>query len=219
VRVDRKDVPREKVIRFYATYDRGKKGDAVPADLATWPRHDPDGLDRKLTEHGLKTGVVAAYRTWISAQLSVADLLECAVASDIFPGEPRALGQLVLRGKLAEWLPRGAPTWWRTLGNGWDLEAGAALIVRPALSSEAPAKWYVEDGSGRVLVLLQRILRFGETQRTAWAYIGDTPDERSAFMREHPELKERRPSLGGPAAEQGVAADEARLPSQSAPRS
>ena len=94
VRVDRKDVPREKVIWFYVTYDRGKKGGAVPADLATWPWHDPDRLDRKLTEHGLKRGVMAAYRTWISAQLSVADLLECAVVSDIFPGEPRALGQL-----------------------------------------------------------------------------------------------------------------------------
>ncbi|HLW88420.1 MAG TPA: hypothetical protein VKR57_07980 [Terriglobales bacterium] len=55
--------------------------------------------------------------------------------------------------------------------------------------SERPAKWYLEDGSGRGLALLQRILRYSEFGRTAWAYIGHEPDERSTFIKSHPELK------------------------------
>ncbi len=58
--------------------------------------------------------------------------------------------------------------------------------MRPVLKSEAPAKWYLEDGSGRALALLQRILRYGEAGRTAWAYLGHEPDERSAFFKLHP---------------------------------
>lgn len=104
------------------------------------------------------------------------------------PGEPQALCQLVLRGKLAEWIPKGSPDWWSLIGNGSDLDVKSALIARPALRSEGPAKWYIEDGSGRALALLQRILRYGEVHRTAWAYLGHEPDERSAFIREHPEL-------------------------------
>lgn len=142
-----------------------------------------------MADAGLKKGVAAAYRTWALATLGISDLLDCAVVNQIFPGEPQALGQLVLRGKLAEWLPKGAPSWWRLLANGSDLDAEAALILRPALKGEAPAKWYLEDGSGRALALVQRILRYGEMSRTAWAYVGGTPDEGSAFIRSHSELR------------------------------
>jgi hypothetical protein len=76
-----------------------------------------------------------------------------------------------------------------THGNGSELDAGSTLIVRPALSSEAPAKCYLEDGSSRALALLQRILRYGEVGRTGWAYLGYEPDERSAFIQSHPEFK------------------------------
>jgi len=147
------------------------------------------GLDRRLEEAGLKKGVLAAYRTWDFVTVGISDLLESAVVNDIFPGEPQALGQLVLRGKLAEWLPKGAPNWWHAVVSGESLGGEAALILRPALKSEAPAKWYAEDGSGRALALVQRILRHGETWRTASAYVGKTPDEYSEFIRLHPELK------------------------------
>jgi hypothetical protein len=189
MRVKRDDVTREEVIRFYATYDRRKKGQPPVSDIDAWPWADPDGIDRQLAHSGLKKGVLAAYRTWRLVEFSVADLLECAVVNHIFPGEPQALGQLVLRGNLVEWFPIGAPEWWRLLGNGSELDVESALIVRPALKSEAPAKWYLEDGSGRALALLQRILRYGEAGRTAWAYLGHEPDEHSAFIKSHPELK------------------------------
>ena len=159
MRVERDGVTREKVVRFYAAYDRRKKGQSPLSDIDTWPWADPDGIDRKLAENCLKHGVLAAYRTWRLVEFGVADLLECAVVNSIFPGEPQVLGQLALRGKLAEWLPTGAPEWWRLIGNGSDLKIESALIVRPAVQSEAPAKWYLEDGSGRSIALLQRILR------------------------------------------------------------
>jgi hypothetical protein len=111
----------------------------------------------------------------------------CGFQSDFPKGA--AIAQLVLLGRLAEWLPLGSPDWWSSLRNGSDLDAEAALIVRPALKSEAPAKWYVEDGSGRVLALLQGILRYGEVGRTARVYLGYEPDENSSFIRSRPELE------------------------------
>jgi len=193
MRVERDSVTREEVIRFYARYDWGKKRkkenvDSLVSDIDNWPWNDPDCIDQKLDDSGLKKGVLAAYRTWKLVELDVVDLLECAIVNHIFPREPQALCRLVLLGKLAEWFPIGNPDWWRRIGNGLDLDVESALIVRPAVRSEAPAKWYVEDGSGRALALLQRTLRYGETGRTAWAYRGYEPDERSAFIKAHPDL-------------------------------
>jgi hypothetical protein len=177
MREERNNVLREEVIRFYVEYDwRKKKGDIPLPHMDEWPWKDPDGLDRKLEENGLKHGVLAGYRTWGLVEFGIADLLECAIVNSIFPGKPQTLGQLVLLGKLAEWLPIGAPEWWRQIGNGSDLDVESALVVRRAVKSEAPAKWYIEDGSGRALALLQRILRCGEIDRTAWAYFGHEPD-------------------------------------------
>jgi hypothetical protein len=189
MRVEREAVTREDVVRFYVAYDRSRKGGPPLSDLDTWLWGDPGGIDRKLAENDLKDGVMAAYRTWRFVEFGVADLLECAVVNSIFPGEPQALGQLALRGKLAVWLPIGAPGWWPLIRNGSDLDAESALIVRPAVKSEAPAKWYLEDGSGRAIALLQRILRYGEVGRTAWAYLGDDPDDHSAIIKSRPELK------------------------------
>jgi hypothetical protein len=189
MRVERDNVTREEVIRFYAAYDRRKKGQPPLSDLNAWPWDDPDGIERKLADSRLKVDVLAAYRTWRLVKFSVADLLECAIVNHIFPREPQALGQLILLGRLAEWLPIGNPEWWQLIGNGSELDVDSALIVRPALKSEGPAKWYLEDGSGRALALLQRILRYGEVGRTAWAYLGQEPDENSAFIKSHLELK------------------------------
>src|SRR5208282_114205 len=189
MRVERDNVTREEAIRFYVVYDCGKKNLNLSLDFDTWPWHNPEGLDEKLDENKLKNGVLAAYRTWKLVELGVADLLECAIVNHIFPKEPQVLGQLVLRGNLAEWLPNGAPEWWRDIGNGSEFGVGSELILRRSLPSERPAKWYIEDGSGRALALLQRSLRYAELGRTVRAYLGDEPDECSAFIKLHPELK------------------------------
>jgi hypothetical protein len=66
------------------------------------------------------------------------------------------------------------------------------MIIRPSVKSEAPAKWYIEDGSGRALALLQRVLRNGEMYRTSWSYVGLEPDMRSSFIASRPELWDTR---------------------------
>ena len=193
--VHKTDVTREEVIRAYARYDLRKKQRAHLVSTSAfdaWKSDDPDEIERHLEAAGLKARVLAAYLTWKFVKFSVADLLECAVVNHIFPNEPQAICRLVLRGKLAEWFPQGTPEWWRQLGGGSEPDVDAILIVRPAVATERPAKWYLEDGSGRGLALVQRALRYGELDRTAWAYVGDTPDEGSRFMREHRELKDVR---------------------------
>jgi hypothetical protein len=196
MRVLKRDIQRRQVIEFYVKYDRGKKGGKIP-DFDQWSWDDPDELDRLLKNGGLKDGALPAYRSWYFVELSVADLLECAVVNQIFPGESQALSHLVLRGRLAEWTPRGVPQWWHPISNGVTVSEHEALILRPALQSEAPAHWYVEDGSGRSIALLLRILRYGELDRKAWAYIGYEPDDRAKFIRDRPELKKPSSILGG----------------------
>jgi hypothetical protein len=192
VRLHRVGVEREEVIRLYAVYDWRKKQkerlDSLLASLDGWEWDDPYKIDRQLASSGLKEGVLSAYKTWQHVELGVADLLECAIVNHIFPMEPQVLDRLLLRGKLAEWFPIGNPVWWQQIGNGQELGGESPMILRRALPNEAPAKWYVEDGSGRALALIQRVLRYGEIARTAWAYLGDEPDERSRFMKDHPDL-------------------------------
>jgi hypothetical protein len=198
VRVIRRNIPRREVIEFYARYDRGKKRGAPLPDFDRWPWEDPDGLDQLLKDNNLKDGVLPAYRTWSFVEIGATDLLECAVESRIFPGESQALSLLVLRGRLSEWTPRGSPSWWQPVSNGTGPSEREALILRPSVQSEAPARWYVEDGSGRSIALLLRILRNGELERKAWAYVGHIPDERAKFIRDRPELARPSPRLGGP---------------------
>ena len=74
------------------------------------------------------------------------------------------------------------------LSSAHDFPREWALILRSAVASKRPAKWYLEDGSGRALALLRRILTHQEPWRTAWAYLGVIPDERAGFIRTRPEL-------------------------------
>ncbi|MGE3371994.1 MAG: hypothetical protein AB7O37_00570 [Vicinamibacteria bacterium] len=181
-------MPREEVIRRYVSYDLRKKGKPQLTDLDGWPWNSAEGLDGQLRRNELEDGVLAAYRTWHYVQLPLSDLLSCAIVNTMFPGESQLLGHLLLQGKLAEWLPRGAPEWWPSLSSGAELTPEAALILRPRVHTERPAKWYIEDGSGRALALVQGALRHAETDRTAWAYVGVAPDKSSPFMKSHDEL-------------------------------
>jgi hypothetical protein len=190
--VEREGVTREEVIRFYAAYDlRKKKGMPPPSDVGDWPWDDAVGLDRKLRENGLKSGVLAAYRTWQLVKFDSSDLLDCAIVDNIFPGAPQALSELVSRGKVEVWSPHVDREWWGPIRDGKELGVDWALIARPSVMAERPAKRYLEDGSGRGLAFLQRILRCEEFGRTAFVYLGREPDERSSFIASRPELSVR----------------------------
>jgi hypothetical protein len=192
-------VSRRDVIAFYVEYDRRKKGQPSLRDLATWPWDNLEALDQKLRDNGLKAGVLPAYRSWWLVELDLSDLLDCAIVNHIFPDRPQALGLLVGQGSIETWAPPDRPEWWEPLSSGLNLPREWALILRPSVSSERPAKWYLEDGSGRALALVQRMLRSGEPWRTAFAYLGIVPDESSSFIRSRSELSGGAGAARGPA--------------------
>lgn len=173
---------------FYVKYDRLKKGrpEIPDSELHAWPWENPAALDKLLGENHFKKGVLPAYRSWSLVKLDVDELFQCAVEITIFntiapPGSSRALGS-VDREFLKNAAPEGERQWWEPLSAGAEFTHEWALILRRALRNERPAKWYVEDGSGRVLALLRRVLKHNEPWRTAWAYLGVEPDEQAPFM-------------------------------------
>ncbi len=188
MKVIRADVTREQVVRFYVAYDRRKNCQPPPADLANWPWDNPEGLDGKLSDNGLKVGVLAAYKLWWFVELSLEDLLDCAIVNHIFKGQPQALSLLFTRGVVETWKPIGDKEWYAPLEGGGSFPPAWAMIMRPSVRSEQPAKWYVEDGSGRALCLVRSMLRRAESWRVAYGYLGVVPDGRSSFIQSRPEL-------------------------------
>ena len=148
MKIERANISRREVIEFYTRYDRGKKGQTELIDFDSWQWNDPAGIDRNLKEYKLKHGVLAAYQSWALCQLNYQDIHECAIVDHIFPGESRVLGQIANGTKLADSKPKNNPVWWPIVAGGSNIEQEFALILRPAMKSEYPAKWYVEDGSG-----------------------------------------------------------------------
>lgn len=178
---------RRDIITCYVVYDRKKKGLPIIENLEKWPWNDANAIDEQLQSNHLKTGVLSAYRVWQLAQLDYADIADCAIVNHIFPGQPQALGRID-QTHIAKSKPNGNPEWWGALSSGSDIPREWALILRPTVASELPAKWYIEDGSGRALALFQRMLVNQELWRTAYAYLGIIPDEDSHFIQKRPEL-------------------------------
>ena len=58
------------------------------------------------------------------------------------------------------------------------------MILRPAVPIEFPARWYVEDGSGRAVAFVANQAVFGPSQILARGYLGREPDVSSSFMQE-----------------------------------
>ena len=180
-------ITRRDVITYYVEYDRQKKRQPAIETLEAWPWNDPNAIDEQLQSNHLKPGVLSAYRAWQLAQLDYDDLVDCAIVNHIFHGQPQALGRID-PNLIAKSQPNSNPEWWGPLSSGSDITREWALILRPSVSSERPAKWYIEDGSGRALALFQRMLVYQELWRTAYGYIGIIPDEGSHFIQKHPEL-------------------------------
>ena len=58
------------------------------------------------------------------------------------------------------------------------------MLLRPAVSGESPACWYIEDGSGRAIAFLKNQHIFRPSQTLAIGYLGRKSDPLSSFMRE-----------------------------------
>lgn len=190
MRIIKNRITRREVIQFYSNYDREKKGQTLINDFDSWDWDTPDEIDKKLRENGLKHGVLAAYSCWQFVQLDFNDLKECAIVNHIFKEEKsQCIGNLIQTGCIQPSKPNGNPNWWDPISSGSsDIPEDWALILRPSVKREHPAKWYIEDGSGRATALVQRMLKHDEEFRTAFAYIGVIPDKQSEFIKKRPEL-------------------------------
>jgi hypothetical protein len=173
---------RREVIEFYVRYDCGKKGHDVPA-LESWPWDCADALDATMHEAHLKCGILPGYTVWDLVPLSLDDLRTCAVEKRIFPGNGHVLSLAERAGHIATWQSDRQAVWLEAITRGLPLDPSAAMIIRPAVTSEAPAKWYLEDGSGRAIALLRHAAQFDASETVAFAYVGRTPDHSSTFMR------------------------------------
>jgi hypothetical protein len=185
MRVTKRNIERRTVIEAYAKYDCSKTGRPTP-DFATWDWSQADAIDKEMKCAQLKTGVPAGYLLWDQVEVTMSDLLECAVLADIFPGRSRKLGLVEQTGGLVGWKPNRETSWYSEIIQGQTFDETAPLMLRPALKIEFPASWYVEDGSGRVITFVANQSIFGPSQTLAIGYLGRQPDTRSSFMQGEP---------------------------------
>jgi hypothetical protein len=184
LRTIERGIKRRVVIEAYAKYDCAKKGRPTP-DFGTWNWSHADAIDWEMQRAELKIGVPAGYLLWDKVDLTISDLRECAVVDSIFPGQPRKLG-LVERGRgLEGWRPNRETSWYGDIARGRTFDETAPLMLRPAVSGEAPASWYVEDGSGRAIAFLANQIRFSPSRTLAIGYLGRELDPGSSFMRKN----------------------------------
>jgi hypothetical protein len=175
------DIARRTIIEEYAKYDCSKNDRPVPA-FGTWDWSKADAIDSEMDRAHLKTGVPAGYLLWDEVEVVMPDLLECAVHGGIFPGQSRKLG-LVCSAELAGWKPDRDRPWCRAIAEGHTLDETAPMLLRPAVSEESPACWYIEDGSGRAVAFVANQHKFDPSRPLAIGYLGCRPDPDSSFMR------------------------------------
>jgi len=178
-KLDRRDV-----VQAHVIYDAAKKKGPVP-ELDRWDWSSADQLDQALSAAGYKPGILAGYLSWQKVELELDDLSRCAVVnsiSDELKG-PRDLGGLLQRNLLINWTPRRVVGWMAQVEGGIPFSETEPFILRPSVQSELPAKWYLEDGSGRATALVSRSSRFGTGTTVAYGFLGDSPDPESTFMR------------------------------------
>lgn len=176
---------RNEVLEAYFARERAK-GRRLPDP--PFPDH-PDAIDALLGRLVLKPGVIGGYLVWHYVALDVADLGDCAIveamAAREFPtARTQRLGDIARCAAFRGWRPDRPTTWEQELALSPDpctYPDSLALILRPALPHECGARWYIEDGSGRAVFWLRRVLAAGGGG--AWAYLGRTADRRSSFMR------------------------------------
>ncbi len=180
MRVRKQGIDRRNVVEAYARYDCSKTHRPVPL-LATWDWSKADVIDREMKRAHLKVGVLAGYLLWDEVEIVMSDLRECAVYGGIFPGQSRKLG-LVGADELAGWKPDRDCAWHSDIVEGRTLAETAPMLLRPAVSAEAPACWYIEDGSGRAVAFVANQRIFDPSRILAIGYLGRKPDPESSFM-------------------------------------
>lgn len=175
------------MVEAWIQYDAHKKSQPLP-DFAAWPWEHADDLDHMLGKLGFKTGIITGYLSWTFSTVAIGDLRRCAVVNHAIPGTQRCLGRLEGTSELRSWLPNRGTNWYERLSAGGALTPEEPLLLRRSVQCEAPADWYLEDGSGRALAII-KAARHSVDSVVGYAYVGNVPDFMSTFMqREFPGL-------------------------------
>lgn len=179
-------ISRRQVIESYVGYDARKKDKPIP-EMDGWPWDDPNGCEKRLRDLGFKGGILSGYVEWQEVALTIADLRCCAVEIAICPRDFRGvavrdLGSIETMGSAK--LPQSPTTWSSHLAAGGCLARGEPMILRPAVASERPARWYIEDGSGRGMALVACAGLHPPDEIAAYGYLADVPDPTSRFMQD-----------------------------------
>jgi hypothetical protein len=182
-RIKKRDIERRTVIEAYASYDCSMNNRPRPA-FATWDWSQADAIDKEMCRAQLKIGVPAGYLLWDEIEVTMSVLRECGVHDKIFPGKPRSLGLLASAGELVGWKPDRKTIWYEGISKGQTFDGTAPMLLRPAVRGESPARWYVEDGSGRATAFIANQQIFDPSRTLAIGYLGRKPDPNSSFMRD-----------------------------------
>jgi len=94
-----------------------------------------------------------------------------------------SLALLENSGELVGWKPDRGTSWYEGITKGETLDETAPMLFRPTVSGEFPARWYIEDGSGRAVAFVANQRIFHPAQTLAVGYLGSHPDPLSSFMR------------------------------------
>lgn len=183
--VEPQKLSRREFIERYLKYEAQKKNLPLPSDINEWDWTSPDSIDQKLRSGGFKFGIISGFKHWQHLTLFKEDLLKCAIVNHIFPYEQQVLSHLVSRSTFQSWTPDRQTEWYDRLNGGGPFSREWALILRPAVSSERPAVWYIEDGGGRAVCFLRRLIRESDQTSVATGYLGEDPDSSSKFMAQH----------------------------------
>ncbi|MBU0999041.1 hypothetical protein KKG24_01905 [Patescibacteria group bacterium] len=183
-----KIIDRKELIDLYLEAEEVKKQKSIPPgyDLLEWD--NPNNLDTWLEKYGYKHGVISGFKQWAYVKLNKGDLMNCAIVAgiDIFCRMSQRLGNLENTEEFNRWEPnkKPVPIWYESLSRGCFKEK-FAVIMRPACESEIKqgAKYYVEDGSGRMICYLRSILSLNSKSEMT-AYLAFDPDESSSFLNE-----------------------------------
>lgn len=178
---------RRELIEAYLKYEasKPKKNLAAPPDIDEWDWTNPNVIDKKLESNRFKYGIISGFKCWQHVTLFREDLLKCAIVNHIFPGKSQVLSNLVSLPDFWSWRPDRQTEWYDRLNGGGHFSREWAVILRPAVSSERPAVWYIEDGGGRTVCFLRRLIRESDQTSVATGYLGEDPDSSSKFMARH----------------------------------
>ncbi len=177
--------PRKALLEDYIKKDVEKKEKRMPPDLEfVLDKDDPNIWDAYLKKYGFKYGCMPAFKKWAFTHLSLSDFLSSAIYAGVFKVGYQNINDLYKGGEICSWKPPHENKKWLQLGRpGEVFTEDLAIIMRPAVPSEA-SKWYVEDGSGRVVCYIQKIFKYQEKESCAgFAYVGFDIDINSEWIK------------------------------------